>query len=113
MLAKCANPACLTPFRYVDSGTLFRLETDPWCSSDNNVREYFWLCRGCSTCMTLRLNDAAKVRVARLDIRPLPEENGIDFVLLERQNGMLLSRVMELRDRPRRHDHAQKGQVHV
>ncbi len=111
MLAKCVNPACSTPFRYLDSGTLFRLESDPWCGSDNKGREYFWLCRGCSTTMTLRLNDAAKVRVAQADRPDRSGEDGVEFVLLDRQNGMLLSRIMLFEHRLARRDHPEKGQL--
>jgi len=43
MLGKCTNPSCSVSFRYLEEGTLFRLETDPalrW--SNPKTREYYW-----------------------------------------------------------------------
>src|SRR5215470_17682148 len=97
MLAKCANPACLTRFRYLESGTLFRLENDPR-SSDQTFREYFWLCSGCSPELTLRLNATGRLRLAE-GSTPERGDNDLDFVVLDRHCGILLSRVTLLRRR--------------
>jgi hypothetical protein len=102
MLAKCANPACFTVFRYLEYGTLFRLENDPWCSSHARVREYFWLCRSCSTALRVQLDDQGNIRVAPVGHPPRRGEDGLDFVLLDRQNGMLLSRITFFKPRGRR-----------
>lgn len=109
MLAKCANPACLTRFRYLESGTLFRLENEARNSSDQTFQEYFWLCGGCSLGLTLRLNSAGRLRVA--EGNPLPDrgDDRLDFVVLDRQSGMLLSRVTLLRRRGRRHEYTEGG----
>jgi hypothetical protein len=45
MLGKCSNPSCSAPFRYLQNGQLFRLESDPVLrTSKFNQPEYFWLC---------------------------------------------------------------------
>jgi hypothetical protein len=113
MLAKCANPACSTAFRYLENGTLFRLENDPWCASHTRVREYFWLCRGCSAALRLQLDDHGEIRVAPIGHPPRCGEDGIDFVLLERQNGMLLSRITFLNPRVRRREKTEGGQLQL
>jgi hypothetical protein len=63
MLAKCANPGCSAPFRYLREGKLFQVERD-----ENNMAsfrgnrtrprvdrrvEYFWLCGACAANVTL------------------------------------------------------------
>ena len=63
MLHKCANPACLTPFRKLSQGKLFLLETDPversdskranWRSQGAHRVEYYWLCDQCAIALTL------------------------------------------------------------
>jgi hypothetical protein len=56
MLAKCANPSCSASFLRLQDGRLFLLETDLTPrSSKAKAGEYFWLCKGCSAGMTLRL----------------------------------------------------------
>jgi hypothetical protein len=63
MLAKCANPDCSAPFRYLREGKLFQVERDganepvfkgprPRPRPDRRV-EYFWLCGICSVRVTL------------------------------------------------------------
>ena len=49
MVAKCANPTCNVPFRYLSEGRLFRLET-----AVGNY-EYFWLCAECAPKMSLKV----------------------------------------------------------
>jgi hypothetical protein len=64
MLHKCANPACVVPFRSLREGKLFLAESFP---SDDSAtfegnrrklrrREHFWLCQACSTHLTLRFD---------------------------------------------------------
>jgi len=48
MVAKCANPSCGTPFRYLSDGRLFRFETAV------GKQEYFWLCADCAPKMSLK-----------------------------------------------------------
>jgi hypothetical protein len=63
MLAKCTNPSCSASFRHLDEGRLFLLETDPiFGSSKAKTTEYFWLCKECSTGMTLCLTQEGGVR---------------------------------------------------
>jgi len=112
MLAKCANPACVARFRYLESGTLFRLENDPR-TSDQIIREYFWLCSGCSSGLTLRLNEAGRVRIAEGSALPQRRDHDVDFVVLDRQCGMLLSRVTLFRRHCRRHERTEGGHVHA
>ncbi len=76
MIAKCANPACSSPFHYLREGKLFRTEFDPdrsplgprLADSPKTVRkvEYFWLCGRCSTTLTLVMN-GGKVETAPLE----------------------------------------------
>lgn len=65
MLAKCANPACSTPFRRLHEGKLFQVETEfvPREASRRNDTgalapsrrrtEHFWLCAECAPFVTL------------------------------------------------------------
>ena len=93
MLAKCANPLCSVPFRYLESGGLFRLESDPLDSSDPRTPEYFWLCRSCSATMTLRLDESAGVAIVQSRDATPQEGDALAFILLDRQRGMLLNRI--------------------
>ena len=101
MLAKCSNPLCSVPFRYLEEGRLFRLENDPRESSDLRRPEYFWLCRCCSKKMTLRLDEDARVRVAQLQDAAHGVFDVVDLVPLDRRKGLLLNRVCFLSQRPR------------
>ena len=94
MLAKCSNPSCLAPFRYLDKGKLFRLESDPARSaSTSNRAEYFWLCDGCSSEMTLRLGEDEAVAAVRIPepIRGVPA--GVALISADRKRGLLLRSV--------------------
>ena len=113
MLAKCTNHACTARFRYLETGTLFRLESDPQCSSDGPFREYFWLCRGCSSNLTLRLDGAGGIHVAQGSNPEQRRNDGLDYVLLDRQNGRLLSRITLFRNRSRRHEKTDVGRVYL
>jgi hypothetical protein len=65
MLAKCANPSCSKPFRYLHEGKLFRLEAgQPKGRSWNQRSEWFWLCDECAINVTLRVGVGEVVRTA-------------------------------------------------
>jgi hypothetical protein len=98
MLAKCANPGCSVTFRYLESGELFRLESDRTVSPVSSRREYFWLCRGCSNTMSLRLAENA-VKVVAASDSPSEVEDGIQIGLVDRQNGLVLNRIRFLKYR--------------
>jgi hypothetical protein len=62
VLHKCANPACLNPFRKLSQGKLFLVETPPLeglatstrkRGSSNHRIEYYWLCDQCAFALTL------------------------------------------------------------
>jgi hypothetical protein len=63
MLHKCANPACLSPFRKLSQGKLFLVETEPpegsqsrranWRGPSSHRIEYYWLCDQCAFVLTL------------------------------------------------------------
>ncbi len=63
MLHKCANPACLSPFRKLSQGKLFLVETEPidgsetrrghWRAQSSHRIEYYWLCDQCAFALTL------------------------------------------------------------
>jgi hypothetical protein len=63
VLNKCANPACLSPFRKLNQGKLFLVETEAqggsglrrasWGGRPSRRIEYYWLCDGCAFVLTL------------------------------------------------------------
>jgi hypothetical protein len=74
MLAKCCNPSCDAVFRYLYDGRVFVLENDPAVGPEISKRpEYFWLCRRCSSKMTLRLGEDTPV-VAMLLLQKIQEK---------------------------------------
>ncbi len=58
MVSKCANPACMAPFRYLHEGRIFTVRTEGAehrpDGADPKVERY-WLCSTCSDRMTLVL----------------------------------------------------------
>jgi hypothetical protein len=107
MLGKCTNPSCSASFRYMEEGTLFRLETDPVLGLSNPKRpEYYWLCRSCSAAMTLHIKEGKVVPVALP--APLPDvlHNGVphksDFIWPKREGGLTLSDVRSSTEKKRR-----------
>jgi hypothetical protein len=92
MLAKCLNPSCCASFRHLGEGRLFRLETDPTLKSSTEVTEYFWLCKDCSSEMTLCLTQDGSVMATglRAALRSGPQAA---FVSVNRENGLLLRSV--------------------
>jgi len=92
MLAKCCNPSCVNPFRYLTDGKLFRLDYDaPVRASVLTKPEYFWLCPICSQTMTLRMCDEGKVIPVALPNSV--HVGGGSPIIPNRQKGLLLSRV--------------------
>lgn len=79
MIAKCANPECGAPFRYLREGRLFQVDRDPagrrtvgpFLISEGGLPhhlEHFWLCGGCALRMTLAIDAERGVVTV-----PLPE----------------------------------------
>ena len=103
MLTKCSNPSCSAPFRYLEEGRLFLLESDPALRPRNSNRaEYFWLCHGCSYTMTLRLGKSDRVVAVPLPeaIRRIPD--GVALISADRKRGLWLRSISSpLRERPR------------
>lgn len=92
MLAKCINPVCSTSFRYLEQGRLFRLESDlPLGPGNREKSEYFWLCASCSRTMTLRLDEHETVAVTPLTKSAQRAADHAEFVLLDRQRGLMLT----------------------
>lgn len=65
MLYKCANPNCSNPFRRLDQGRLFQVETE-YPSASTETRSYrprashpvrrvdrYWLCEQCASFLTI------------------------------------------------------------
>ena len=100
MLAKCANPRCSVPFHYLDSGELFRLESDRTVSPVTGRREYYWLCHGCSKTMSLRLAEDAAVKVVPFRDPPVELQESIQIGMVDRQYGLVLNRIRFLKYRP-------------
>ena len=58
MAAKCVNPYCHRPFRYLGHGKLFAIEYPPSLESGPlhvRTREHFWLCEECCQSMTVAI----------------------------------------------------------
>jgi hypothetical protein len=93
MVAKCSNPSCSASFLYFTEGKLFRLERDPTLGSKSNRAEYFWLCPGCSSTMTLRLSEDGTVVTVLIPepFRGVPE--GVALTSVDREKGLLLRTV--------------------
>ena len=94
MLTKCSNPSCYAPFRSLQGGRLFRLESDPQMLTSRSTRaEYFWLCQHCSSTMTLRIGDGGAISAVLLPepIRGVPD--GVGLVSMDRKKGLLLRTV--------------------
>jgi hypothetical protein len=94
VLAKCVNPMCPAPFRYLEEGRLFRLESDrPLGLPKGEKSEYFWLCSPCCGTMTLRLDEHDGVAVAPFKEPAQRAAGRAEFILLDRQRGLLLTRL--------------------
>lgn len=69
MLAKCTNPSCSYPFRYLHEGKLYRMELVPEDGRSGPKSEWFWLCNQCSSQMTLRVEGSKLVAVTEMPER--------------------------------------------
>ena len=101
MLAKCANASCSESFRHLESGRLFRLDTDG-AGASVTAPEYFWLCHRCARKMTLRLDEMEGVKVVHSPEAALRGMESVGLVLLDRQRGLLLKGLDLSGFRPRR-----------
>jgi hypothetical protein len=92
VLHKCANPACPNPFRKLNQGKLFLVDTQPLDGAEaRRTRgkgqpihrvEYYWLCDQCAFAFTLSYEkERGVVAVPRLEVhkrmppvavRPIP-----------------------------------------
>jgi len=77
MLQKCANPACLVPFRSLREGKLFLSDTRPAGPETPGAtrrqprrREHFWLCQTCSELFTLHFDIQAGMLTVPLNHDP-------------------------------------------
>jgi hypothetical protein len=70
MTAKCVNPACATPFRYLRGRRLFLVDspTDPAAlvnlgamTSAAHFSEFFWLCENCCQSMHVVVEKSGEV----------------------------------------------------
>jgi hypothetical protein len=77
MVAKCANPACSTSFRFMGRGKVFAFDArtlarksyapaDTLTVESANSCVFFWLCEVCCETATLRLDGAGSVAVQEL-----------------------------------------------
>ena len=85
MLTKCINPSCSARFLRLNHGKLFRLEDDSVVRRDQSSGvEYFWLCDGCSSIMTLHLGEDGRVVVV-----PISKNSGriMDVISLTSKDG--------------------------
>jgi len=88
MVRTCANPACAAPFRYWRGGKLFRCDvkrpSEPCLDVPDQICQlkpirssvFFWLCKNCSSRMTLRFDPHEGLRVVPLS-SPAPYGNVI------------------------------------
>ena len=72
MLAKCANPKCVSVFRHLGDGQLFHVPRVGTTSGPSGVFkkmcaiEHFWLCSKCAGIMTLEIDRHGKVEMIPL-----------------------------------------------
>lgn len=69
MVSKCANPACMAPFRYLHEGRIFSVRSDSAETVVEHAVERYWLCSTCSDRMTLVLQ-RGKVTIRALAAIP-------------------------------------------
>ena len=94
MLSKCSNPFCSAPFLHLRDGELFRLEADPKRRASRLGRlEYFWLCGGCSSKMSLRISQDGLVLPVTRPAFERADFNQKGITLLDRRDGLRLSRL--------------------
>ncbi len=103
MLGKCTNPSCPASFRYMEQGTLFRLETDSALRLSNPRKpEYYWLCRNCSAAMTLHISKEGKVVPIALPVTLHGIPHRSDLTEPKRKDGLTLCDVRSSTEKKRR-----------
>lgn len=80
MVAKCANPVCCAPFRYLHLGRVFRIEIRGHSGNESGYGdncssrvEHYWLCHVCSTSLTLAVQAG---KVVTRPLHPAPRAPG-------------------------------------
>jgi len=73
MVSKCANPSCSATFRYLREGTIFHAASGPTAPEKDSLagtpsHERFWLCRECSTKLTIISHYPGILVVPRQDL---------------------------------------------
>ncbi len=66
MLAKCVNPACSKPLRYLRDGRIFHIDRGVPFAEDGKLShnvEHFWLCGECCETMTVLFDPKYGVQV--------------------------------------------------
>lgn len=95
MVSKCCNPCCDAVFRYLYEGRVFVLENDRVAGAEpSNRPEYFWLCRTCSTRMTLRLGEDSTVVAMLLRDEVQYRPDGVLRHLEDRKAGLRLRNIL-------------------
>ncbi|HUN89351.1 MAG TPA: hypothetical protein VMU28_11195 [Terriglobales bacterium] len=82
MVAKCINPYCHRPFRYVGRGKLFAIEYPPTFESGSHfrIRENFWLCEECAQMMSVAIRHEHGRPAIRIINHPPKGRRKLDFV---------------------------------
>ena len=83
MVAKCVNPYCHRPFRYMDHGKLFVTEYPPTLTAGllhERKREHFWLCEECAKSMTVAIRrEHSQIAIRIINLSPSGARK-LDFV---------------------------------
>jgi len=84
MVAKCINPYCHRPFRYLGNGKLFVTEYPPTLESGlslhTRMREHFWLCEECSKTMTVAIRrEHGRIAIRIVNLSPNGRRK-LDFI---------------------------------
>lgn len=84
MVAKCVNPYCNRPFRYLGHGKLFVTEYPPTLASGLSpharTREHFWLCEECAKSMTVAIRrEHGRIAIRIINLSPKGVRK-LDFV---------------------------------
>lgn len=90
MLSQCSNSLCSAVFRYLHDGKVFVLQNDPAARVHQSKREYFWLCRDCSSKMTLRLGDDRRVLPVLLPHAVQHKPDSVASFSRDRKAGLIL-----------------------
>jgi len=61
VVAKCANPICVVPFRYLREGKIFNIEIKKNDGCGQLKIEHFWLCESCSKSLKVVVENGAVI----------------------------------------------------